>query len=374
MLALLCGVMPAEAVLPIRADFTHIPQQQATEAWPVVKSLAPPDGLRPCCAFGYQLKTRVLGIPVPFYRINNVADAANAGRHSFNDSHWNAVLALAGLDNEHNGIIYTRLGGFIDTAHIRDSADMTFWLFSRLYPKLGQPFTLSPGKDELAQRKVVFRAFTPPQDPATAYTLAVWISATLAYDIAAWHEIAQWYGFESVPGFSEGISAFSPEDLYSNMVGVRLASTLLLNGHGGSKTGFNLAMTTLLPEALRQLGAESPEGTRFHFDMLDKQWWDSRRAVPEKFLVLHRNYLTGNDRVPTPVPGEPLATLPLTLPKIYAGESIASLGELRLFRGKSMARLPAPQTFYHWQDFPSLAEAARLSDQYQLKHQEGGPQ
>ncbi|PBD34343.1 hypothetical protein CK247_30710, partial [Klebsiella pneumoniae] len=32
--------------------------------------------------------------------------------------------------------------------------------------------------------------------------------------IAQWHEIAQWYGFQSVPGFSEEISAFSPEDLW----------------------------------------------------------------------------------------------------------------------------------------------------------------
>lgn len=366
LVTLLFCIPPTEAILPISIDFAHIPQQQAGEAWPVVKQLSAPEGLRPCCAFGYQLKTRLSGIPVPFYRINNVIDAGNTGQHSFNDSHWNALLALTGLNQEHNGIIYTRRGGFIDTAHIRDSADMTFWIFSQLYPKLGKAFSILPGEDELAKRVVVFNAFRPPDDPATAYTLAVWIAARVAFQIAAWHEIAQWYGFESVPGFSEGISAFSPEDLYSNMVGVRLAATLLLTGHGYSKRGFNTAMTTVLPEALLQLGAESPEGTRFHFDMLDGVWWNSHRAVPEKFLVLKRNYLTGEDRVPTPVPGEPEASLPLTLPVVCAGESIAALGELRLFTGQSRQQLPATQSYYHWPDFQNLANEAQRSDQLKL--------
>ncbi|OWA85706.1 hypothetical protein BV377_29140, partial [Klebsiella pneumoniae] len=43
------------------------------------------------------------------------------------------------------------------------------------------------------------------------------LAGHLAFEIALWHEIAQWYGFQSVPGFSEEISAFSPEDLYSNL-------------------------------------------------------------------------------------------------------------------------------------------------------------
>ena len=366
LLVLFVWVPLAEAVVPVSLDFSYQPQQQASEAWPVVKPLSPPEGLRPCCAFGYDLKTRLAGIPVPGYRINNVIDAGNTGQHSYNDSHWGAVLALTGLDPEHNGIIYTRLGGFIDTAHIRDSADMTFWIFSQLYPGLGKAFTISPGEDELAKREIVFSAFHPPDDPATAYTLAVWMSARIAFEIAAWHEIAQWYGFESVPGFSEGISAFSPEDLYSNLVGVRLAATLLLTGHGYSKRGFNTAMSTLLPEALQRLEAESPEGTRFHFDMLDGVWWNSRRAVPEKFLVLKRNYLTGNDRIPTPVPGQPEASLALTLPVVYAGESLAALGELRLFTGQSMQQLPVSKCYYHWPDFQALASAAQLSDRQQL--------
>lgn len=368
----LCG-QPASAALAIGSDFSELPQQQATRAWPVAAPAAIPDGLRPCCAFGYRLKTQIFGIPVPFYRIGNIADAGALGQHTYNDSRFNSLLAISGLGAENNGIIFTRRGGFIDTAHIRDSADMTFYLFTRLYPTLGKAFTLSPGGEELARRKIVFKAFTPPADPAQAYSLAVWLAARIAFDLAAWHEIAQWYGFESVPGFPEGISAFSPEDLYSNLVGARLAASVLLDGHGYSRTGFNLAMTTVLPDALAQLGGVPAAQTRLQFDRLDQRWWDSTKAVPQKFLLLKRNYQTGSDRVPTPIPGEPQAVLRLALPASVAGEMLDTLAELQLWPGKMMGNLPKPVRYYTRRDFPALASFARLNDQQQLR-QAAGPE
>lgn len=360
------------AVLTIGSDFSWLPQQQATQAWPVAAPAAMPDGLRPCCAFGYGLKTQLFGIPVPFYRIGNIAESGTLGQHSYNDSPFTSLLAISGLGTEKNGIIFTRRGGFIDTAHIRDSADMTFYLLTRLYPQLGKAFTLSPGGEELARRKIVFRAFTPPADPAQAYTLAVWLSARIAFDMAAWHEIAQWYGYESVPGFPEGVSAFSPEDLYSNLIGARLAASVLLDGHGYSRTGFNLAMTTVLTDALVQLGGVPAAQTRIRFDRVDKRWWDRSKAIPQKFLLLKRNYQTGNDRVPTPVPGEPLAVLRLTLPARIAGETLETLAELQLWPGKTMENLPPPARYYTRRDFPALASFARLNDQQQLRQMAGG--
>ena len=67
------------AVLTIGSDFSWLPQQQATQAWPVAAPAAMPDGLRPCCAFGYGLKTQLFGIPVPFYRIGNIAESGMPG-------------------------------------------------------------------------------------------------------------------------------------------------------------------------------------------------------------------------------------------------------------------------------------------------------
>lgn len=88
-------------------------------------------------------------------------------------------------------------------------------------------------------RRVQLNAFTPPAGVRQRYQLAAWLAGHLAFEIAQWHEIAQWYGFQSVPGFSEEISAFSPEDLYSNLLGARLAINVILSGHGGSLEDYN---------------------------------------------------------------------------------------------------------------------------------------
>lgn len=367
-LILLTSACSASVKLPITPDLSTVPQQSATRVWPTVERLSAPDGLRPCCAFGYNLKAQALGIPVPFYQLNNVVEADSLGEHHYNDSLFGAVANLMGISSEQDGLLYTTRGGFIDIAHVRDTADMTLYLFSHIWPQLGQAQTIELSQ-ELAKRKITLFAFTPPQDEAERFTLAAYLSSYLAFQVAAWHEIAQWYGFESVPGFSEGISAFSPEDLYSNLVGARLATSLILQGHTASVAQFNVAMQTVLPDALHRLGAVDASDTRFQFDMLDGNWWNSHRAVPEKFLVLKRNYLTEDDRVPTLVPGEQAQPLRLQLPSEWAGLQMQALGELQLWPGRSMKQLPAPAKYYTFRDFPALALHARVEDAVDLSAQ-----
>lgn len=364
-LILLSSSCSSQVKLPIVPDLSTSPIQQATRAWPTVERLSAPDGLRPCCAFGYNLKAQALGIPVPLYQLNNVVEADELGEHHYNDSLFGAVANLMGISSEQDGLVYTVHGGFIDIAHVRDTADMTLFLFSQIWPRLGQEQTIVLN-EELAQRQIHLFAFTPPQNEAERFTLAVYLSSYLAFQVAAWHEIAQWYGFESVPGFSEGISAFSPEDLYSNLLGARLASSLILQGHSSSVEQFNLSMQAILPTALQQLGAVSAKDTRFQFDMLDGNWWDSHRAVPEKFLVLKRNYETEDDRVPTPVPDEQAQPLRLQLPSAWAGLQMSALGELQLWPGRSMKQLPKPVKYYTFRDFPALALHARVEDAGQM--------
>ncbi|MBJ3817037.1 DUF4056 domain-containing protein [Shimwellia pseudoproteus] len=367
---LLAALVPAVsfgagAALPVAVDLSPLPG--AVAAVPAVTSpLAPPEGLRPCCAFGYNLQAEAFGIPVPFYQLNNVVEATALGEHQYNDSFLGAGAKLLGVSAERDGILYTIRGGFVDIAHVRDTADMTVWLFSHIWPSLGRAQTLTLD-DELAERRIVLPAFTPPASAADRYTLATWLSAYLAFQVAAWHETAQWYGFESVPGFSEGVSAYSPEDLYSNLLGARTAASLILSGHAKSVAIYNVAMTAALPGVLSQLGAVTAPETRFHFDMLDGQWWDSHQNVPEKFLVLKRNYYTGDNRVPTPIPGEPLASLNVQLPHEVLGYALPDLGELQLWPGHSMQALPKPERgYYTWRDFPHLADHARSEDAVQL--------
>ena len=323
--------------------------------------LPPPQGLRPCCAFGYSLQAQVLNIPIPFYTLDNVVTAGDLGKHLYNDSLLAGIANLAGMGRERNGIIYTSRGGFIDTAHIRDTADMTVYLFSQLLPKLGQAFVLRLD-DELTERRAVFRGFTPPVDEDERVVLAAWLSARLAFQLAAWHEIAQWYGFASIPGFSEEVSAFSPEDLYSNLLGARIAVSLIRRGDMTTEAAYNRAMDDALPKALRELGAQPASITRFHFDMLDGHWWDSKKRVPEKYQVLMRNYDVSDDRLPTAVPGEQAKPWRQSLPHSLLTYELDSLAELQFWPGISMKRLPAPGTYYTVADFLQLATLAKVSD------------
>lgn len=325
-----------------------------------------PDGLRPCCAFGYDLRAKILNVPVPWYRVNNVLSHDQLGQHLYNDSFWRGVSSVLSLSSEQLGVVYTRKGGFIDVAHVRDTADYSYYLFSQIYPRLGQAWTLKLGK-ELAERRIQFHAFTPPQSEAERYSLSVYLAVRLAYQLAVWHEIAQWYGYRSVPSFSEQISAFTPEDLYSNLLGARLAITVLSQGHASSIDDFNQAMQGILPSALAQLDAQSGEETRRVLDHLNGTWWDKSQRVPETFLVLKRYYQLGDDRIPLQPEFETVAGHHLTLPKFYHAYDLNRLAILQYWPSKHMGNLPIKDRVMTSADFPVLVQQAEAEAKVQFE-------
>lgn len=362
MMVLLSGCQSRMADVPvIRADLSPQTTEAAAQAFPVADKVSAPDGLRPCCAFGYDLQAKLGPVLVPFYTISNVLTAADLGEHVYNDSFWFGAAEVIGLSNENLGLIYSRHGGFIDIAHVRDTADYTYYLFTQIYPHLGNARMLILS-DELFSRRIQFRHFIPPQDPAERYTLSVYLAARLAFRLAAWHEIAQWYGYHSVPGFPEEISAFTPEDLYSNLLGARLAITLLLQGHGGSVADFNRGMEGILPQALAQLDAQPAAVTRQMFDSIDGLWWDKRQRVPEKFLVLRRDYSVSDDRLPSQPEQETAAGARLALPQYYRGWSLADLASFELWRTNNPGNLPVTALPFTEKDFPALTAHAAAED------------
>jgi len=333
----------------------------AKQSWRVMHDLAVPEGLRPCCAFGYNLRAEVAGIPVPLYELSNVVEADNLGKHHYNDSKLSILSTLAGFNTERDGLVYTRRGGFIDLAHIRDTADYTLYLFTKIWPKLGQKQDIR-FSDELGQRHIKLWAFTPPEDPAQRYTLSAFLAARLAFQLAAWHEVAQWYGFESVPGFSEGVSAFSPEDLYSNLLGARIALNVINSGYASSLSEYARAMQVAIPDALHQLQSVDAEQTRSQFDAVDGLWWNSQCRLPEKYLVRYRNYRTADARWPSHPPNEDTPALYLTLPEQAYGFTLTDLGQLQIWKGEDMENLPVPDSYYTVYDFSLLAHQAESQD------------
>lgn len=346
------------------------PPVLAQQAWPVKSRLDPPEGLRPCCAFGYDLRAELLGVPVPFYRLNNVVSLRTLGRHSYNDNTLASLLSLLGIGREHDGLVYSQRGGFIDIAHVRDTADFTFWLFTTLYPRLGQPQQIRLS-DELGQRRITLFSAAVPAGGKARYQLTSLLAAQIAFQLAAWHEIAQWYGFRSVPGFSEGVSAFSPEDLYSNMLGARIALAAIAQGQIQSKHQYRQAIDQLIPQALARLGGVSRAQTRAEFDRLAGRWWQPGCRVPQKFLVLRRNYQVAGARLPSrPQQAQPPALM-LALPDRWQQQPLARFGQLQIWPGKQMARLPRPADFYQPRDFSALAQYAAQSDSHYLQRYPG---
>jgi hypothetical protein len=263
-----------------------------------------PKGLRPCCAFGANLEVELGPVPVPMVSLTNVIGVDDLGPHQYDHGVITFEQSRPGgdvLTSERNGLVYTCHGGFIDTAHFRDWADWTLYLSGAIARTLtsGTTITLS---DEGGQRSIVTAAVDPQRVAQYgALPLAVPLAQWLAFQLSVWHEIATWYGWSSTP-FSEQASAFSPEDLYSNLLGTKAAAVLIYQGYVSSEATYNESMNAGLPVLLEHLGAVPGETGRAAMRSVDGVWWDSRARLPEKRLVRQRYMDDGPRMSPWLVP------------------------------------------------------------------------
>jgi hypothetical protein len=315
-----------------------------------VPEFGPPIGIRPCCLFGMDLEVKVGALPVPGYKIGNIKGRQELGPHGYDKGNLKA---------ENNGLVYTCRGGFIDVAHIRDNADRTLYLAMQFARWLPAGFTVHL-PEEGAVRAVVVKPL-----PAgllsrhgrwqVAVTLAQWVN----FQLSIWHEIATWYGWESIKGFSERSSAFSPEDLYSNVVGQKLAAGIVEHREGESRTDYDHAMDAWIQEALLRLGAVPQAEGRSAMRAVDGIIWDSHQRVPDNKLVIRRNLNIGSPQrgwlVADVVPAGPVRDelarmcrlqpppLPLQVPAQLGDTKIEDLATVEFtFSGWIPERFPLP--------------------------------
>lgn len=259
-------------------DPAEIPAERFDPA--EVPDFAAPDRLRPCCAFGQDLKARVGKVPVPFFEQANVLSPAEIGPHGYDKG---------GLKREHNGLVYTCRGGFIDIAHVRDNADRTIFLTTQIVRALPRGATIE-FPEEGTLRRVILR---PVPEALLArhgrWTVATALASWANFQLSTWHEIVTWYGWESIKGMPERLSAFSPEDVYSNALGINLAAGIINNRETGSREQYEQSMSAWLDEALRRLGAVPRAQARLAMQAVDGLWWDSSKRVPDTKLVTRRD-------------------------------------------------------------------------------------
>lgn len=246
-----------------------------------------PSKLRPCCAFGHDLKVELGKLPIPLVRVPNIVGVDDLGPHGY------GAGALAG---EKNGLVYTCRGGFIDIAHVRDNADRALYLALQIARALPDGVTVEMPHEGTTRTIVV----APLPDGLLArhgrWQVAAALAAYANHQLSNWHEVVTWYGFESTPGVSERLSAFSPEDIYSNTLGTRLALGIVLHKEMRSRDEYDVAIQAWMREALRRLGAVARPAAEAAMTAVDGLWWDSSKRVPE-FTLVTRRYL----EISTPV-------------------------------------------------------------------------
>lgn len=278
----------------------------------LVPTVPAPTSLRPCCALGMDQRVRYGGVPLYGYAVSTVTDVASFGPHEYDNGSFTIDSNGHMFGLEHNGIVYTCRGGFVDTAHVRDNADMTFFLATRLLAAWPGPVEV---KFETADAWTTVLVTLPP-DLATAsdpFLVAAQVAEWLGYQQGLWHEIAQWWGYESVGGYSEEVSAFSEEDFYSNALGVRLGGLAVRHRLFRSREDYNAGIDALLAASMRLLGSVSLAAARDAMKVVDNGWWSSGFDLPDNRAVPRRSFQVTTPMTPWLLRDAELQTLPATI-------------------------------------------------------------
>lgn len=308
-LAALVGCVHAPGWMVQRAvtaeDVARVLDEPAATERPLTPSDIPAipmrKGLRPCCAFGAKLGASVGPVPVPFFSLSNIVGLDQVGPHTY-DAEPFSTSASSKLDafmRENNALLYTCRGGFIDLAHVRDNADATlFWSAAIARASLGGATIELP--NEGGARRVHLRPLPP--DLVARYGLrrvAISVAQWLAFELSVWHEIATTYGWSALELYPEYLSAFSPEDLYSNLLGIKIAGGLLMNqGEAETDVLYDRHMDEWLRATLAYLQPVSADAGAAAMRLVDGVWWDSRARLPYPRLVLRRNTGAGAELSP----------------------------------------------------------------------------
>lgn len=170
----------------------------------------------------------------------------NLGKHSYS-SCW----------GERIGLLYTSKGGFIDLGHVRDSADRTRYCTQVAYENLISDktefsFRLMEPSEYLVKIKYPENWDGQVDKENIAREISIEIGQNLAYDSMIWHEIITWYGYKFTGVFSEYISAFSWEDVYSDIIGIEIAGRALRK----DSDKYDSVMTKLIYDELHDLDVQ----------------------------------------------------------------------------------------------------------------------
>lgn len=214
------------------------------------------------------------------FTLYTAADVSDLGTHTYK-------AGPLEIDNERErGIVYTRSGGFLDIAHVRNSADMTAYIHARALLAIERGWEVFEFKGHEPSTYRVELCYPDDWEQLDVETrhrytneLALRLAQRVAFDVMTWHEIITWHGYKSTIVIPESNSAFTYDDIPSHALGVQLAADALRTGRD-----FDLEMSRLLDEALSDLGAVEGDELDLAMNEVEGAWWDRLRG-PERRLL-----------------------------------------------------------------------------------------
>ncbi|MBP8604372.1 MAG: DUF4056 domain-containing protein [Phycisphaerae bacterium] len=200
---------------------------------------------------------------------------------------------------ENSGLVYTCGAGVLDIDHIRGSADLTRYFIGRVREALTkgqQQFSYKVSGE--TSRHYITIAYPPdwethPDKQRIIEEIAFEAGPYLAFDATIWHEILTWFGVHFMGFEPEFNSAFSYEDLYSNLLGCRLAVDALQD----EQNDYDRAMTQRLNAVLQELGVQPRQIAVEAVKSVEGRWYTGG-LIPDMKM---RNFDIGLDGFITPV-------------------------------------------------------------------------
>lgn len=280
---------------------------------------------------------------------------------------------------EVNGLVYTCRGGHIDIYHLRGCADNTRYLSKKVRS------TIAKGKKgfsynlemETSRHHISFvypdewDSFSEKKKQKIADEVFVDVGQYIAFNASVWHEILTWFGVHFAGFEPEFNSAFSWEDVYSNLIGSRLAAQILKDDMDDV---YDLEMTRLIDAELEHLGAVPVKVARAASQKMYGDWYTGN-LIPNMKM---RNFDIGLDGeiTPTLIPD---VTACGAEPQNYPAPSLAVLEKYgiemiyrispNVFEQGRIFKAAGQKKIYQQRDFPVFLEymkaaAAKRGDKY----------
>ena len=255
------------------------------------------------------LATTTLGIPFlhpkpPFL------DPDKLGSHSYFPNPF-----------EKNGIVYTCDGGHIDIAHVRANADDTRYLVGKIYNTLiknkskysfGLAFEQSWHTIEFTYPEN-WSELTQEEKEKIAREISLEAGAFVTFHATLWHEFMSWFGVRFAIFDPQFNSAFSWEDVYSNILGVTIGIRALED----TEHSYNKAVTIEINKELDNLRVVSRKKAIEITESMRGKWFKGKFVAD----MIRRNTDIGVDDgyvSPVLVPGacEDAKARPIEVPKL----------------------------------------------------------